>query len=70
MSRLQIKLKKNRTIKLPVIETRDFKKTIICRTTKEFLHPRKDELREIFRTAFEKFQTPPNQVYIDNSQGI
>ena len=25
-----------------------------------------DELREIFRTAFEKFQTPPNQVYIDN----
>ena len=66
MSRLQIKLKKNRTIKSPVIETRDFKKTIICRTTKEFLHPRKDELREIFRTAFEKFQTPPNQVYIDN----
>lgn len=66
MSRLKIKLEKNRTIKSPVIDvTSDYKKIIICKTTKEFLHPRKDELREIFRNAFENYQTTDNQVIID-----
>ena len=38
MSRLKIKLEKNRTIKSPVIDvTSDYKKIIICKTTKEFL---------------------------------
>ena len=65
MSRLKIKLEKNRTIKSPVIDiTRDFKKTTICRTTKEIFHPRKDELRENFRNGFKNFQTPPNEEII------
>ena len=61
MSRLKIKLEKNRTIKSPVIDvTSDYKKIIICKTTKEFLHPRKDELREIIRHNICNTELQPN----------